>query len=147
MTERVGTPEGAYYRAQYIQERSLQLLDYDSIRNNLSEKTTFHRSVELVGAMKPSYLINEVEILQSETSEARYLLNVSGNLSLGGVVDISDPVRRSDLGGILTGQELLHIASSIDSFSHLRRFVIEHSDKAVLLGEIARNIADLSYLS
>ncbi len=147
MTERVATPEGARYKAQYIRERSLQLLDYDSIRNNLSQKTTFYRSVELVGAMKPSYLINEVEILQSETSEARYLLNVSSNLSLGGVVDISDPVRRSDLGGILTGQELLEIASSIDSFSNLRRLVIEHSDNATLLGEIARNIADLSYLS
>ena len=83
--------------------------------------------MELVTAMKPSYLINEVEILQSETSEARYLLNVSGNLSLGGVVDISDPVRRSDLGGILTGQELLEVeryqSLSLDDLEGVRAAV------------------------
>lgn len=147
MTKKPELTRSGSYAVEYLRAKSLQLLDYPAIREELARNTTFHKSSKLAQAVKPSYSPLEVHTLLAETSEARYLLNVVGNLSLKGVENISDHVRRSDLGGILTGQELLAVSSSVDAMVALRHSILKHSNEITLLVHVANKIDDLSYLS
>ena len=147
MTKKPELTRSGSYAVEYLRAKSLQLLDYPAIREEMARNTTFHKSSKLAQAVKPSYSPLEVHTLLAETSEARYLLNVVGNLSLKGVENISDHVRRSDLGGILTGQELLAVSSSVDAMVALRHSILKHSNEITLLVHVANKIDDLSYLS
>lgn len=147
MTRKPELTRASGYAVEYLRAKSLQLLDYPTIREELARNTTFHKSFELAQVTEPSYSPSEVDTLLAETSEARYLLNIVGNLSLKGVENISDHVRRCDLGGILTGQELLAISSSVDAMVNLRYSILKHSNEITFLVHIASKIIDLSYLT
>ena len=135
------------YQHEYLRDRSLRLLDFESVRSNISDSATFYKSKVKADSMQPSYEETIVQTLIKETSEGRYILSNVSNYGLGNLRNISDHVRRADLGGILSGQELIEIASNIDTFTNLRGSLLEHSDEAMLLASRARIMSDLSYLS
>ncbi|MEC8912301.1 MAG: Smr/MutS family protein, partial [Chloroflexota bacterium] len=135
------------YQHEYLRDRSLRLLDFESVRSNISDSATFYKSKVKADSMQPAYEETIVQTLIKETSEGRYILSNVSNYGLGNLRNISDHVRRADLGGILSGQELIEIASNIDTFTNLRASLLEHSDEAVLLASRARIMSDLSYLS
>ena len=135
------------YQHEYLRDRSLRLLDFESVRSNISDSATFYKSKVKADSMQPAYEETIVQTLIKETSEGRYILSNVSNYGLGNLRNISDHVRRADLGGILSGQELIEIASNIDTFTNLRGSLLEHSDEAMLLASRARIMSDLSYLS
>ena len=135
------------YQHEYLRDRSLRLLDFESVRSNISDSATFYKSKVKADSMQPAYEETIVQTLIKETSEGRYILSNVSNYGLGNLRNISDHVRRADLGGILSGQELIEIASNIDTFTNLRASLLEHSDEAMLLASRARIMSDLSYLS
>ena len=135
------------YQHEYLRDRSLRLLDFELVKSNISDSATFYKSKVKADSMQPAYKTPIVQTLIKETSEGRYILNNVSNYGLGNLRDIADHVRRADLGGILSGQELIEIASNIDTFTNLRASLLEHSDEAVLLASRARIMSDLSYLS
>ena len=135
------------YQHEYLRDRSLRLLDFESVKSNISDSATFYKSKAKADSMQPAYKKTIVQTLIKETSEGRYILSNVSNYGLGNLRNISDHVRRADLGGILSGQELIEIASNIDSFTNLRASLLQHSDEAVLLASRARIMSDLSYLS
>ena len=135
------------YQHEYLRDRSLRLLDFESVRSNISDCATFYKSKVKADSMQPAYEETIVQTLIKETSEGRYILSNVSNYGLGNLRNISDHVRRADLGGILSGQELIEIASNIDTFTNLRGSLLEHSDEAMLLASRARIMSDLSYLS
>ena len=135
------------YQHEYLRDRSLRLLDFESVKSNISDSATFYKSKVKADSMQPAYEETIVQTLIKETSEGRYILSNVSNYGLGNLRNISDHVRRADLGGILSGQELIEIASNIDTFTNLRGSLLEHSDEAMLLASRARIMSDLSYLS
>ena len=135
------------YQHEYLRDQSLRLLDFESVRSNISDSATFYKSKVKADSMQPAYEETIVQTLIKETSEGRYILSNVSNYGLGNLRNISDHVRRADLGGILSGQELIEIASNIDTFTNLRGSLLEHSDEAMLLASRARIMSDLSYLS
>ena len=135
------------YQYEYLRDRSLNLLDFESVRSNISDNATFYKSKSKATSMQPTYKETIVQTLIKETSEGRFILSNVSNFGLGNLRDISDHVRRASLGGILSGQELIEIASTIDTFTDLRSSLLEHSEEAMLLASRAKLMSDLSYLS
>ena len=135
------------YQYEYLKERSLELLDFTTIKANISDRATFYASKYKASSMRPAYEEHVVEALIEETSEGRFILNNVSNFGLGNLGDISDHVKRASLGGILTGQELIEIASTIDTFTYLRSSLLEYAEETVLLASRAKLMSDLSYLS
>ena len=135
------------YQYEYLKERSLELLDFTTIKANISDRATFYASKYKASSMRPAYEEHVVEALIEETSEGIFILNNVSNFGLGNLGDISDHVKRASLGGILTGQELIEIASTIDTFTYLRSSLLEYAEETVLLASRAKLMSDLSYLS
>ena len=126
--------------------RSLELLEYDVIRERLAEHVTFFPARSLALDMVPSYLAEEVAEMQRETTEGRAVLDEGGDIDLHTTVDISTSVVRASLGGVLTGQELLNVAEVLEVQRRARSGVMRVGSHAPTLREMAEGIPDLQEL-
>ncbi|HAT22633.1 MAG TPA: hypothetical protein DCS57_07445, partial [Dehalococcoidia bacterium] len=134
-------------RKKQILSRSLDLVDYDFVRQKLGDFCTFSGSRKIANGMFPSYFQPTVSQLQVETEEGIRLISNTGVFSLRGIKDHGDSIKIADLGGILTGQELLIIANTIEALSNAKNTLMEYPGELPVLLELAKEIPDLSYLA
>ena len=126
-----------------LRESALKLLDFDEIRQRLADQTTFYEARRLALEIRPSFDPDEVEILQRETADARALIEEIGDLTLQSETDTSESVTRAALGGVLTGNELLAVAESLEVHRRASSTVRRAVNVAPLMAELAELIPDL----
>ncbi len=107
-----------------IQAETLKLLEWQRLCQHLA---TF-ASTKL-GAIAARNIVlpqsqTESEVLLAQTEEITALeAAVDSELSFEGIGDISESLERSTLGGIISGQDLLLIATTLAGMRRLRRFI------------------------
>ena len=126
-----------------LRESALRLLDFDQIRLRLADQTTFYEARKLALEIQPSFDPGHVQTLQRETADARALLEEIGDLSLQSDTDTSEAVTRAALGGVLTGNELLAVAESLEVHRRARSSVRRAAKVAPMMAELAEIIPDL----
>ena len=126
-----------------LRESALKLLDFDEIRQRLADQTTFYEARRLALEIQPSFDPDEVEVLQRETADARALIEEIGDLTLQSDTDTSEAVTRAALGGVLTGNELLAVAESLEVHRRASSAVRRAANVAPLMAELAELIPDL----
>ena len=112
------------------------LVEFPSIAEKLAGNTRFFLSRQLALAMVPQTRLDDVERLQSETAEARLMLDTVGDIGLGGIADPRPLLRRAGLGGMLTGAELMQIVSVVESIWLARSVVTSMKGRAPQLEEL-----------
>lgn len=79
--------------------------------------------------------LNETLTLLAQTQEVYHLESrPSGALKFEGIGDIGEALERAELQGVLAGQELLTIATTLSGARTLRRTIDHHPDLTVLNG-------------
>ena len=126
-----------------LRATAMRLLDFDEIRRRLADRTTFYEARALALGMEPSFDPLQVEILQRETADARALLDEIGDLSLHSDTDTSESVTRAALGGVLTGNELLAVAESLEVHRRAKSAVARADKTAPIMADMASVIPDL----
>ena len=126
-----------------LRASSMSLLDFDDSRQRLADHTTFYEARRLALEIAPSFDPFEVERLQRETADARALLDELGDLSLQSDADTSESVTRASLGGVLTGNDLLAVADSLEVHRRARSSVLRAAQAAPIMTDLARIIPDL----
>ena len=126
-----------------LRESALKLLDFDEIRQRLADQTTFYEARRLALEIRPSFDPDEVETLQRETADAKALIEEIGDLTLQSDTDTSESVTRAALGGVLTGNELLAVAESLEVHRRASSAVQRAANVAPLMAELAELIPDL----
>ncbi len=129
-----------------LRARSLELLDFPAVREQLARYATFPPARELALQLTPSWETYEVDELQHETSEGLLLMERSGRVSLDASGDPLPGVTRAALGGTLTGLELLAIADALEVQRRARSAVLRERDHVPTLASIAELIPDLQEL-
>lgn len=116
-----------------IQSETLELLEWSRLCQHLSTfaatklGATAARNLQIPQSQKQS------EELLAQTQETYQLENnLSGGLSFEGIQDIGDSLERVQRQGILTGEELLAIATTLAGTRQLRRAIDNQSDVPVL---------------
>ncbi|NMG22304.1 endonuclease MutS2 [Brasilonema bromeliae] len=116
-----------------IQSETLELLEWSRLCQHLS---TF--AATKLGTIAARHLQIPASQAQSEqllaqTKEIYELENRLGTgLSFDGIQDIGDSLERAELQGILQGDELLAIATTLAGTRNLRRVIDKHPDLTVL---------------
>ncbi|BAZ16129.1 MutS2 family protein [Calothrix sp. NIES-4071] len=116
-----------------IQSETLELLEWPRLCQHLS---TF--AATKLGAVASRHLTiptlqNESEELLAQTKEVYELESrLNSGLSFEGIQDIGDSLERAQLQGILAGDELLAIATTLFGARNLRRAIDNHEDLVVL---------------
>lgn len=127
-------------QSDLIQSETLELLEWNRLCQHLS---TF--AATKLGAIAARHLTipnsqDQSEQLLGQTKEIYQLENrLATGLSFEGIKDIGDSLERAELQGLLSGDELLAIATTVAGTRNLRRVIDNHPDLR-LLNEL---VADL----
>lgn len=108
-----------------MNERSLRVLEYTKIIEGLEEKCTSNLGKEKVQELRPIVDFNKIIKWQNETSEAQSILIQRGNVPLGGINDVLQYVRRTEIGSYLDPGQLLYLKDTLAVARRLKTFLKE----------------------
>jgi len=113
-----------------IQTETLNLLEW----RRLCEQVATFAATKL-GAIAARQLVipetqAESEALLTQTAEVTHLeLDLTVELSFEGIQDIGNALERAERGGMLSGDELLNIATTLAGVRNLRRLIDSHEEE------------------
>jgi DNA mismatch repair protein MutS2 len=125
-----------------MNSKYLQTLELPKILERLAQYTSFSAGREKVLSLQPSSNFDEVTRRQGETSEARALLDVGADVSLGGARDVRPLVDRAEHDAVLMPGELLDVHGTLVSGRTLRRTITRLRDQFPLLANTAGRIEE-----
>ncbi|HEM62037.1 MAG TPA: endonuclease MutS2, partial [Chloroflexi bacterium] len=129
-----------------MNDKSWHVLEYPKILNRLAEHTSFSLGHELALKLRPSSREDVVALRQQETSEARGLLDLKPDLSLGGVSNLRPLLKKARLQSTLTASELLDVRDTLLSARSLRRSIAPLHERYPILASRAEEIDPYSRL-
>ncbi len=127
--------------------KTLSTLEFDKVLARLAGHTAFSAGRALALALRPSSDYAEVVRRQRITAEARRLLEMQPNLTLGGAHDVRPQVQKAALAGVLEPAELLDIQATLSLAVSLRNTIQRLGINLPLLTALAEGLADLSPLA
>ena len=123
-----------------IEEETFRLLEWQRLCQHLS---TF--AATKLGVVASSHLtiplsVADTEYLLAQTKEVCDIeMNINSNWSFNGIHDIGESIERAKIGGVLNGDELLNLATTLSGIRKLRR-VIEEQENAPTLQELVNDL-------
>jgi DNA mismatch repair protein MutS2 len=121
-----------------IQSETLELLEWSRLCHHLSTFAATKLGVIAARHLKIPATQSQSQDLLAQTQEVYQLENrLSGGLSFEGIQDIGDSLERAERQGILAGDELLAIATTLSGTRQLRRVIDNQSDVPVLTALVA----------
>jgi DNA mismatch repair protein MutS2 len=85
-----------------MEEKYLSLLEFPRVLEKLASYASFEASAALARKLHPTTEINFARRRQALTSEARLLLSVNSDVTIGGSTDVRPLVDLAGRGGALT---------------------------------------------
>ena len=96
-----------------MNKKTLRVLEFDKIIDLLKQKASSSLGLRYINELHPSSNYEEVKYMLSETSEAQAILIKRGGVSLQGLHDIEDKVKRAKVGASLDAGSLLMIGDTL----------------------------------
>ncbi len=97
-----------------MNEKALNTLEYYKIIDMLCSHATSASGRELCRNLKPSADLSEIQLAQQQTSDALTRIFQKGSLSFAGTHNLGASFKRLEIGGTLSIEELLRIASLLE---------------------------------
>jgi DNA mismatch repair protein MutS2 len=123
-----------------IQSETLELLEWSRLCQHLATFAATKLGVVAARNLRIPATQPESLRLLDETKEVYQLENqLTAGLTFEGIQDIGESLERAELQGLLTGEELLAIATTLSGMRRLRRVIDDQEDVPVL----AQLVADM----
>ncbi len=97
-----------------MNKKVFHTLEYDKIISLLCEHATCASGRELCKVLEPSENLEQIELAQRQTSDALTRIYQKGTLSFSGTHNIGASLKRLEIGGVLSIDELLKTASLLE---------------------------------
>ena len=129
-----------------IMRFAIKILEFDKVRQMLGTKaaTELGRAAAEVSRIATSF--EEVKSLQEETAEVLRIFDEGKRLPFGGCLNISDQLKRAELGSVLEPAELLRVGSTLAAIGSMQEFLQAESVNVPRLAEYANNLQLFSKL-
>ncbi len=101
--------------------KSQRILELPKVLERLAEAAAFSASKALALALRPTGDAQEARRRQSETSEARKLLSLKSDMTIGGAHDVRPQVAAASRGAVLDPVDLLDVKSTLIASRGLSR--------------------------
>ena len=106
-----------------MNERTLHVLEFDKIIELLKQEAATSVGADKVKWIKPSIDFAEVERLQAETDEAMHVIRLDKTVPFTNMADVSNSLKRCEIGGILNAEECNEIAQLIYAGRQVKNFI------------------------
>ena len=115
-----------------LSDKSIEKLELPAVLELLAGQAASADGKEQCRAIRPETDLDEVRLLQAQTSAACHLITLKGSPSLSGAKDVSDALLRADRGGSLSAGELLKIAAVLRCARQVKNYAETDSVSTVL---------------
>ena len=126
--------------ATIMDEKTLHTLEFNKVLEKLSSYAAFSASADLARSLHPSSQLQEAKDRQAFTSEARHLLSLESDITVGGSRDIRPFVNRAAQHGMLEPTELLSIRYTLAAARDLSRTLIEQAETLPILAQLGEEL-------
>lgn len=106
-----------------MNNKVLRTLEYNKIIDILTEYASSASGKELCRELKPSDNLEDIELNQNETKDALGRMIRNGSVSFSGIHNVNPHLKRLSIGGVLSGAELLQIASLSETANRIKSFL------------------------
>ena len=115
-----------------MDEKTLITLEYPKILERLAGYASFGISADMARAMRPSSTLDDARLRLAFTTEARRLLEVYGDFSIGGARDVRDQVDLARRAGVLDPGDLLDVKNTLIAARNVAR-TLRYDSRANLI--------------
>lgn len=112
-----------------MDHKSLKVLEYNKVIDLLATKASSSLGLKYIEELTPKSDYKEVKSMLEETSEAQGILIKRGHVNLGGIQDISDSIKRADIGAVLDPGSLLKISDNLRVARNLKRSLTSEEEE------------------
>lgn len=125
-----------------MKDRTLRVLEYPKVLELLENKADSELGKEMARGMMPSSNIEKVKMAQQETDEAYRIMIKVGSIPMGGLTDVSNELKLSEKGGMLSPGALLRIADALRAGRRAKNFLLKKDEleNVSILQSIAEGI-------
>jgi DNA mismatch repair protein MutS2 len=127
-----------------VDPKSLTTLELPKILDRLAGYCSFSGGAELARALEPTSALDTARRWQQETAEARKLLAVKTDITIGGARDVRPYVANAAIGGVLMPIEILDIKNTLIAARTLLRILSKLGDQFPRLAVFWTNAAKCS---
>lgn len=106
-----------------MNDKVLRTLEYNKIIDILTEYASSTSGKELCRELKPSDNLEDINLNQNETKDALGRMIRNGSVSFSGIHNVNPHLKRLSIGGVLSGAELLQIASLSETANRVKSFL------------------------
>lgn len=103
---------------------ALEILEYDKIRQRLSDCAVTNYGKEIARSLEPDDDLESVRLLLDETTEA-VKISALAFPPFGGIVDIREPLRKIERGSVADPLEILDILNTMYATREVKKFFKE----------------------
>ncbi|KRQ87349.1 Endonuclease MutS2 [Caloramator mitchellensis] len=131
-----------------MNEKTFRILEFDKIIKMLSDRAVSNLGKKMCLELMPSSNIREVIERLDETKESYEIVLKWGSLPLEGVKDISETVRRANMGFVLNPGELLKVADVLRVTKRLKTFFSDGAKREnyPIINEIIEGLIYIKHL-
>ncbi len=104
-----------------MEERALNVLEYDQVVRSLVEQANTTIGKEKAAQVKPMTDIDEIAYNQQITTEARRVIQGQTELSMGGIKDVRQSLKRAKIGASLEAEGLLDMADTLAAGRRIKK--------------------------
>lgn len=130
-----------------MEAKSLKTLEFNKIIDLLVNEASCEGGRRLCRDTLPLTDINDINRLQTETSDALSRIFKRGNVSFSGVHDIRGSLKHLDIGGTLSATELLHVCQLLEAANRAKSFARDDEDLSDSLSEMFSGLEPLTLVS
>ncbi|TYR76892.1 endonuclease MutS2 [Rossellomorea vietnamensis] len=130
-----------------MNDKVLRTLEFNKVKELLSGFAASALGREKAEALQPSTTLEEVIRIQEETDEAASILRLKGHAPLGGIFDIRPAVKRATIGGMLSPQEFVQVASTIYASRQIRLFMEDLREEEIELPILSEKVSEMTVLT
>ena len=128
------------------QEKSLAVLELPAVLRELAEQAVSQRAKELALGLRPSGSLYQCELLQKQTEDSVSLMGLYGSPSFGGLRDLTDTLKRAEMGGVLNPSELMAVAALLSCARNTARYMENRVGEKTSLDELFHLLSGNKYL-
>ncbi|NLL04303.1 MAG: endonuclease MutS2 [Clostridiaceae bacterium] len=105
-----------------MNEKTIRILEYNKIIDRLASLTASSLGLELAKQLMPDNDFEKIKINLKETSDGVNFISRRGSPPLGGIHDISDSIKRAEIGSMLNPGELIRVAGVLRAVRNLKNY-------------------------
>ena len=129
-----------------LNNKSIELLEYDKIKEILKGYTISELGSELVEKLEPYLNIKHIEKYLNETTEARAIVNMTSSIPLHGMKGIKNIMDKLTKDAVLLPDELDSIAGLLKETHKMKNFMSGKQSDAPTISMYAQSMSELDEL-